>query len=92
MKIQPNFIMIYASFVSSTICGGQFIPLLKIVPIKKTVNAPYIYIQFSSYEFIKTNIKYLSQLKFNLRSHTGSYIEFDNDINHPVLLNLAIKV
>ena len=86
----PNFIMVYCNVVSSSICGGRFLPLLKILPVQISKKNAYLYLDFNKFEYIKTNVGILNEIKIELRTQTGDYVEFEENAK-PLVFNFSVK-
>ena len=84
--------VLYTNFVQHSIVGNNFYPILKIVPTnynKEKKEQDYTSIHFDHLEFIKCNVNYLDNMKFELRGLDGDLIEFGND--RRIVLNIVIK-
>ena len=83
--LRPNYIMIYSNIVKSTIIGGNFAKVLKIVPLKST-DLNYVIQEFRTKEFTEIETTQIDVIEIQLRSHDGAYINF---LSHQdVILNL----
>ena len=88
----PGVMVLYANFVQHSIVGNNFYPILKIIPTninQETKEQQYTSMHFDHLEFIKCNVNYLDNMKFELRGLDGGLIEFGND--RRVVLNIVIK-
>ena len=88
----PGVMVLYANFVQYSIVGNNFYPILKIIPTninQETKEQQYTSMYFDHLEFIKCNVSYLDNMKFELRGLDGELIEFGND--RRVVLNIVIK-
>ena len=88
----PGVMVLYANFVQHSIVGNNFYPILKIIPTnitQETEDQQYTSIHFDHLEFIKCNVNYLDNMKFEFRGLDGELIEFGND--RRVVLNIVIK-
>jgi len=83
--LNPNYIMIYSDIVKSTIIGGNFSKILKIIPLKQT-NLNYVIQEFRTKELIELERTQLDVIEIHLRSHDGAFINFLS--NQDVILNL----
>ena len=89
MYNHPNVMLCHANFVQHSIVGDSYFPILKIIPTETLSSDNYISLHFDHLEFIKTNVKYLKDLHFQLKQLNGDFIEFAD--NSKVILNIAIK-
>ena len=88
----PGVMVLYANFVQHSIVGNNFYPILKIIPTnynRETKEQNYTSMYFDHLEFIKCNVNYLDNMKFELRGLDGDLIEFGN--NRRIVLNIVIK-
>ena len=86
--LKPNYIMVYSDIVKSTIIGGNFSKILKIIPLKST-DLNYIIQEFRTKELIELESTQLDVIEINLRSHDGAFINFLS--NQDVILNLELS-
>ena len=86
----PNFIMVYCNVVTASICGGRFLPLLKILPVQVSKKDAYLFLDFNKFEYIKTNVGILNEIKIELRTQTGEYVEFEENAK-PLVFNFSVK-
>lgn len=83
--LKPNYIMVYSDIVKSTIIGGDFAKVLKIIPLKST-DLNYVIQEFRIKEFTELERTQIDVIEINLRSHDGAFINFLS--NQDVILNL----
>ena len=85
----PNYLMIYCDKVKPVYVGGQFSPLLHILPINSSDE------EYQTYQVENLNYKTLDStnidcFKIKICSHDGQLIEFMT--NSEVILNFKIKL
>jgi hypothetical protein len=86
--MKPNYIIAYTNFVNSTIIGGIYSKILRIIPIKHHEEG-YVISEFKHKEFLDLQNTEINEIEIELRSHDGEYIYFGNDQN--VILNLEFS-
>ena len=82
--------MVYCNVVTASICGGRFLPLLKILPVQVSKKDAYLYLDFNKFEYIKINVGILNEIKIELRTQTGDYVEFEENVK-PLVFNFSVK-
>lgn len=88
--IYPGVMICYANFISHSIIGNDFFPILKMIPLKRSEEKDnYVSINFENYEFLKCNTTRLDAMHFHLKRLDGEFIEFDT--NKKIIINLALK-
>ena len=89
-KYYPGSMICYANFVQHSIVGDKFYPIFKIIPTLGTnKESDYTSIHFEHLEYVKCNVNYLDNMKFELRTLDGDLIKFGND--RRIVLNIVIK-
>ncbi len=83
--LQPNYIMIYANFISSTIIGGEYVKIFRIIPIKKN-EMGYIISDFKHKIQLQLQNSDITEVHVELRTHDGAEINFSNQKD--VILNV----
>ena len=88
----PGVMVLYANSVQHSIVGSNFYPILKIMPTHNTNDEEkpgYTTIHFEHLEFIKCNVHYLDNMKFEFRGLDGKLINFGDEGR--IILNIVIK-
>ena len=88
-KDYPGVMICYANFVQYSIVGNNFFPVLKIIPTYNSTQDNYTSIHFKNLEYIKCNVEYLDNMKFEFRRLDGELIEFSN--NRKIVLNIMFR-
>jgi hypothetical protein len=83
--LKPNYIILYASFISPSIVGSKYSQILRVVPIKPKLQE-YVLHEFKHKEYFELQNTELSELRLELRSHDGEFINFANEKD--VILNV----
>lgn len=84
---KPSYIMLYTKCVAPTAVSGQYMNILKIFPVDFS-EKKYVIQEFKHREYLNLSNFDINELDFQLRSHTGELISFDNNNQDPVILNL----
>lgn len=82
----PNYIFIYCNIIQPTLTGGRYAPVLKMITIPSSENE-FESILFENLEYIPIEFQDISEIKFELRTHSGQKVHFANH-SDPVSLNL----
>lgn len=83
----PSYFMLYTKSVAPTAISGQYMNILKIFPVDFS-EKKYVIQEFKHREYLKLSSFDINEMDFQLRSHTGELISFDNSNEDPVILNL----
>jgi hypothetical protein len=83
--LKPNYMILYADFVSPTIIGGKYSSILRVVPIKHSEKG-YILHEFKHTSYLELNNTELMELEIQLKTHDGEFINFANNQN--IILNI----
>ena len=83
--LRPNYIIAYTNFIESTIIGGIYSKILRVIPVSSKEKG-YIISDFKHKEFLELQNTEISEIEIVLRSHDGAYIYFGT--NEEVILNL----
>ena len=89
IPIFPDFMFMYCSAIKPSLVSDGFHKLLKVIPISNLKSEAYKSIEFEHEEFIPLATSELQYIEFELRSHTGSLIEFTNELE--TYLSLSLK-
>lgn len=82
---RPTYIMVYANFITSSIVGGEYSKLFKIIPLKE-ISQNYIITEFQHKEFFELQNTDIKFIEIELRAHDGNFINFLSKSN--VILNV----
>ena len=88
IPIFPDFMFMYCSAIKPSLVSDGFHKLLKVIPLNSEA---YKSIEFEHEEFISLATSELQYIEFELRSHTGSLIEFTNELETYLSLSLKDK-
>lgn len=86
--LHPKYLMIYLNVLNPSLVGGEFLKILKILPIKYSHTLFYIE-DIDSKDYISLQNNVLNVLEFEIRGHDGEFICFPDNYN--VLLNLKLS-
>lgn len=89
MNFYPPLMFIYSDIVSHSIVGQEFCQLLKICPVEHSRKNEYITFEFETIEFLDCPNTVIKELTFDIKSHHGEYLQFDED--SVVFLNLVFQ-
>ena len=89
INFYPPLMFIYSDIVSHSIVGQDFCQLLKICPIEYSKKEEYITFEFETIEFLDCPNTIIKELTFDIKSHHGEYLAFDQD--SVVFLNLVFQ-
>ena len=87
--LKPNYIMLYSNIVKSTIVGGGYAKILKIVPIKET-KLKYSLNEFKHRDFYELEHFEIDAIEIQLRAHDGKFINFAEG-SQEVIVNLEFN-
>jgi len=73
--LRPNYIMLYSNIVKSTIIGGSFTKIMRIVPIVDS-KFQYVLSEFKHRDYYELENYELNIIEVQLRSHDGKFINF----------------
>ena len=85
---RPNYFIIYSNIVQPSIIGNQYSPILKIVPVLDS-KEPFKLYDFKQREFYHIANTEITEIKMELRTHDGEYVNFLTDQN--VVMNLQFS-
>lgn len=79
--LKPNYIIVYSNIVKSTITGGSYSKILRMVQLKET-SLDYVIKEFRNKEFCELENNEINVIEIQLRSHDGRFVNFlsENDI------------
>ena len=83
----PEFIMAYSNIVESTIIGGEFKNILRIIPPRE--KGSYVVNEFKIRNYMPIQNSEISEIEVNFRSHDGLLIHFIGE--NQVILNLEFS-
>ena len=84
----PPLMLVYSDIVSHTIIGEKFCQLLKICEIGEKRN-DYVTYEFDNVEFFDCPNTIMKELRFDIKSHHGEYLEFEK--GSVVFINLVFQ-
>ena len=86
--LQPNYMIDYTNFIESSIIGGIYSKILRVIPVSNQEKG-YIISDFKHKEFIALQNTEISEIEIVLRSHDGEYVYFGT--NEDLILNLEFS-
>jgi hypothetical protein len=86
--LKPDYMIAYSNIVSSTIIGGAYNKILRIIPIYKSED-DYVIKEFHHKEYIELQNTEISEIEIELRAHDGTLVNFGN--KKDVILNLEFR-
>ena len=86
--LQPNYMIAYTNFIESSIIGGIYSKILRVIPVSNQEKG-YIISDFKHKEFIALQNTEISEIEIVLRSHDGEYVYFGT--NEDLILNLEFS-
>jgi|GEM_PF-6496746 len=86
--LRPHYIMVYTNIVSRTIVGGSMSNILKVIPIKDTIDN-YIIADFQNKDYYELQNTEIDTIEIQLRAHDGELINFASRL--PTILNLEFR-
>ena len=89
INLYPPLMFIYSDIVSHSIVGQEYCQLLKVCPVEHSRKDEYITFEFETIEFLDCPNTIIKELTFDIKSHHGEYLEFDED--SVVFLNLVFQ-
>ena len=89
-SLMPTHMFLYCNIIKSSLVGGGFHKLLKVIPIEQDFYSSYKIIEFENPEFLELSTSEIYQIDFELRTPSGSLIEFKEQ-NAETFLNLTLK-
>lgn len=87
--LRPDYIIAYTNIVSSTIIGGLYSKILRVIPIKSS-EMDYVVTEFHHKEYLELQNTEVSEIEIELRTHDGSLIDFG--FQQDVILNLEFRL
>ena len=90
ISLFPSHLFLYCNITKPSMVGDGLHQLLKVIPIPNQRNEDYRAIEFEHEEYLPITISELKYLHFELRSHSGSLIEFSNK-NALTFINITFK-
>ena len=85
--LHPKYLMIYLNVLNPSLVGGEFLKILKVVPVVYTESMFHIE-EMENKDYISLQNYILNMLEFEIRSHDGAPIRYPDSSN--VLLNLEL--
>ncbi len=83
--LRPNYIIAYTNFIESSIIGGIYSKILRVIPVSSKEKG-FIISDFKHKEFLELQNTEISEIEIVLRSHDGAYVYFGT--KEDVILNL----
>lgn len=83
--LKPNYFVVYSNIVQPSIIGNQFSPILKVVPVLNS-QEPFKLYDFKQREFYNIANTEINEIKMELRTHDGEFVNFLSDQH--VVMNL----
>ena len=83
--LKPNYIISYTNFIESSIIGGIYSKILRVIPLASKERG-FVITEFKHNEYIKLQNTEISEIEINLRSHDGEYVNFGTQ--EDVIFNL----
>jgi hypothetical protein len=75
-KFRPQYMMIYTDIINQSVVGNSFSNLIKIAPVYHESTDAYKTQEFKNNEFHSLENTLIKQIRFQIRSHSGNYINF----------------
>ena len=85
----PLYIFLYVNIIKPVLAGSSYTKLLKVIPLRK-YSSGYATEEFRNLEFCELANSEISEISFEMRTHTGGFIPFYN-MEHKVLLNILFS-
>jgi len=77
---KPAYLMLYTDLVKPSLISDEYTNILKIIPILHTENDDnYQFQEFKTIEYREIANSYISEIKIEIRSHSGQFINFGSD-------------
>ena len=89
LPVFPTSFYIYSDVVEESIIGEMHAKLLKIVPLKEESVGKYFTYEANQLEFLDISTKEISEMSFEIRTHTGKLFQFEQDTD--VFIDLIFK-
>ena len=86
--LRPDYMIAYSNIVSSSIIGGIYSKILRIIPVYKS-DEDYVIKEFKHKEYIQLQNTEINEIEIELRSHDGLPISFST--KKDIILNLEFK-
>ena len=86
--LQPNYMIAYTNFIESSIIGGIYSRILRVIPVSSKETG-YVISDFKHKEFIALQNTEISEIEIVLRAHDGEYVYFGTNEN--LILNLEFS-
>lgn len=83
--LRPNYIIAYTNFIESSIIGGIYSKILRVIPITNT-DKGFVITEFKHKEYLELQNTEISELEVVLRAHDGEYVNFGTQ--EDIILNL----
>lgn len=83
--LRPNYMIAYTNFIESSIIGGIYSKILRVIPVSNA-DKGYIISDFKHKEFLELQNTEISEIEIVLRSHDGEYVNFGT--KEDIILNL----
>ena len=87
--LRPDYMIAYSNIVSSSIIGGSYSKILRIIPIYKS-EEDFVIKEFRHKEYIELQNTEINEIEIELRSHDGTLVNFAT--KKDVILNLEFKL
>ena len=93
MPLFVSNLFLHSNIIDYSVLGHAMGKVLKIVHVPESSSSikKYESLEFDNLEFITITYTEVQHLRFELRSHTGSLVEFRNDRFSDVYLNLIFR-
>jgi hypothetical protein len=89
--LKPDYMIAYTNIVSSSIIGGIYSKILRIIPINKS-EEDFVIKEFHHKEYIKLQNTEVSEIEIELRSHDGTLVNFGTKKDVILNLEFALKI
>lgn len=86
--LKPNYMIIYSNIAKSSVFGGGYNKIIRVVPLKES-KLNYIIKEFKHKELYELENNEINIIEIQLRSHDGSYVNFAH--SQDIILNLEFS-
>ena len=83
--LKPNYMIAYTNFIKSSIIGGIYSKILRVIPLTNKEKG-FVINEFKHNEYLELQNTEISEIEIILRSHDGEYVNFGTEDD--VILNL----
>ena len=83
--LKPNYIIAYTNFVESSIIGGVYSKILRVIPLTSKEKG-FVLTDFKHNEYLELQNTEISEIEIMLRAHDGEYVNFATQ--EDVIINL----